>query len=109
MKYSKIYNTDQVLKEEINHLLTHEPRDESEMFSDKDHLSISVRYSDGKVVVVEVCGCAGYRKNECNLPWTQGILYSKEGYELSVTEPCDEFFGEWQFYYLDNLYVLNVS
>ncbi len=108
MKYSKVYNADRTLREEINHLLTHEPRSESEMFNENDHLSISVRYLDGKVVVIEVCGCVDYKENESNIPWTQGILYSKEGYELTVTEPRDEFFGEWNFVYDDNIYILNV-
>ena len=44
-----------------------------------------------------------------NLPWTQGILYDNYGREIQVSEPSDDYFGEWIFSIKKDSYIIFVG
>ena len=41
--------------------------------------------------------------------WTEAVMFDKDGKELAVTEPSDDFFGEWYLEDNENTYIIEVN
>lgn len=50
--------------------------------------------------------CCGTQEGEA---WTEAVLFTKEGIGVAVSEPSDDFFGEWELYYKDDIYHVDVT
>ena len=61
-----------------------------------------VHFSDKHFMVVQVIASEDPYKEPC---WTQGVLFNEQGRECGMTEPGEEFLGEYR---VDN-YCVNVE
>ena len=70
---------------------------------------VTAIFPDDRFVDVMLCDVQ-YEEGEGNLPWTQAVLYEKNGVKICNTEPGKEFFGEWKLQAKDGKeYVVNVK
>ena len=95
----------------INKILTTEPQNESECFGENESFSKNFVFENDIRLYVDICGVQYEESddNTCsNLPYTQATLNDKNGNELAFTEPSEDFFGEWEFEYNNDTYVVNV-
>lgn len=94
MKYeAKIFLTKDET-EYVNKVLSTSPTCASDCFGEDETYTHSVTFPDGCFVCVDICGVR-YEEDSDNLPWTQAVLYNKDGCEITYTEPEGDFFGEW--------------
>jgi len=95
----------------INHLLSHEPANESECMGEDETIKYTVKFLDENKIPFEIdikiCGVQ-FEEGNSNLPWTEAILY-KKGKQVAYTDPSDEFFGEWIIEYNGDDYVVMVE
>lgn len=78
----------------INRKLTYEPHNISECFGENDRISYQINFENGYFICIELCGVK-YEEGGSNLPWSQAVLYDKDGREVSRTEPEDRIVGTW--------------
>lgn len=72
-------------------------------FCRNETITKTAEFSDGTEVDIKVAICEGKAK-----PYTEGILFDKNGAQLSFTEPEENFLGEWKFPFNNNIYIANV-
>lgn len=92
----------------IEKIINEEPADESECFKEDETRSFKAQFSDGHFADVKVCGVQ-YREGESNMAWTEAVLFDKNGSQVSCSEPSDTFFGEWELYDGDRVYIVEVK
>ena len=88
-------------------LLNTTPSCKEECFGENDKLTASKTFSDGKTMIIELCGLP-YEPEDENIPWAQAILTDSSN-TLVVSEPDCEFFKTWTLQYEDILYELDVT
>lgn len=107
MKYISRIKVSQDDAEKINRYLTVEPENEEDCLSENEKIAHCVHFENGFEMDIECCG-GQYQEGECNTAWTQACLYDPDGRPCGFTEPCNEFFGEWEIEYNGNHYVAAV-
>lgn len=107
VKYREIIITEDIASK-IKRLLETQPTCESECFGEDEKITYSARFDDGYEIDVQLCGVQYEESNTDNSPWTQAVLYDRNGSEVCFTEPNDEFFGEWVLTTDDTTYVVDV-
>ena len=65
----------------------------------------TVMFPNGAEIDVKLCGVQ-WDDYSSNKAWTEAILY--ENNSETVSEPEDDFFGEWWFYADNDTYLVNV-
>jgi len=66
----------------------------------------TVTFDDGRRVVIQVVASTQPEEESC---WTQGVLFGPEGTELAVTEPGEDFLGEYCLFYEGDEYEVVVE
>ena len=92
----------------INKHLTVEPTCEEECLGGDIAITHTAKFDDGIEIDIKCCGVQYEEGNESNLAWSEAVLF-KNGYELSCTEPCDEYLGEWVFVHNNHAYCVCVK
>ena len=93
----------------IHKYLTVEPTCEKECLGEDETISNEVVFPDGIRMAIDVCGVQ-YRENEpTNTAWTQAVLFSKEGSELTCTDVCEDYLGTWELEYEGRTYSVTVK
>ena len=108
MEYRTRITIPETTKNFLNHILNHPPLSESDCFSEDETLSYTATFPNGYEADIQCCGVQ-YWEGELNLPWTQGILYDNYGREIQVSEPSDDYFGEWNFSVKKDSYIVFVG
>ena len=90
----------------IDYLLTHEPQTEEECFNEYLCVTNSCTFDNGIEMDIKMCGVR-FEEGSSNLPWTEAVLF-KNGSEVNYTEVCDEYFGEWELFYNEDIYKCTV-
>lgn len=70
--------------------------------------TFSVQFDNGYCMDIKVCGVQYDETNDCNLAWTEGILFNPKGGEEWCTEPSEEFLGKWELETDTDTYVVNI-
>lgn len=63
-------------------------------------------FPDGCRMAIQVCSCHDTAKDPC---WTQGVLFTEDGFEVGCTDVGDSFLGEYIVYYNHNEYQVMVE
>lgn len=74
----------------------------TDMMGEDDTYSETVDFGDGIEVDIKICGA----DNET--PWTEAVMFC-DGCEVSCSDAEDDIYGEWDFNYCDNEYVVIVE
>lgn len=106
MKYEKVLVISDNEAEQINKFLHVEPKDSSECLGEDDTFTRTAVFENGIEMDVKCCG-SQYQEGESNLAWTEAVLF-KNGWEVSFSEPEEEYLGEWSLDYEGNDYVVKV-
>lgn len=85
----------------INAFLTADSEDEYQ--GEDNVISVTAKFDDGMEMDIKCCGC----DDECS--WTEAVLFDKDGYELTCTEPADDLLGPWEIEYNGIIYRVNVE
>lgn len=67
-----------------------------------DTIVNTVEFDNGIEIDVKLCGC------DDDYPWTEAVLF-KDGMEVCFTDPHDLYFGEWDFQYRGDEYVVFIE
>jgi hypothetical protein len=97
MKFTKNIIVERKLANEINRLLAE--RDES--FGEDFAITKTAVFDNGFEMDIKCCGCCD------DVAWTEAVLFHN-GSEVCCTEPCDEFFGEWECTNGDDTFITHV-
>ena len=93
----------------IHKYLTVEPTCEEECLGEDETISREVVFPDGVRMSIDVCGVQ-YREGEpTNTAWTQAVLFSKEGSQLTHTDVCEDYLGTWELEYGGRIYSVTVK
>ena len=103
MVFKKILTVPKDQTDYIERLLTVEPKSREDCFGEDSVISVTAVFEDGIEMDIKVCGVQ-FEEGESNLPWTEAVLF-KNGCECGCPDPCDEFFGEWEFTNDVNTYI----
>lgn len=90
----------------INAFLELEPENEEMSLHEDETITATAVFENGFKADVKCCGVQ-YREGESNLAWTEAVLFNERSGEVSCTEPGDSFFGRWELYNGDDLYIVN--
>ena len=93
--------------EEINHILTVEPKNADECFGEDLAITNTAHFDNGIEIDIKCCGVQYDELNESNVGWTEAVIF-KNGSEVMCSEPSDEYFGEWYLEYHEDEYIVNV-
>ena len=97
MKYEKKLFISKKRADHINWLLN-----TTNGMGEDDTISDTAKFDNGIEIDVKLCGA-----ND-DYPWTEAVLF-KNGCEVCCTEVCEDFFGEWEFEYNGDQYVVYVE
>lgn len=103
MKYTKTLKISKKEDELIRKYLTRIPKNESECFGENDSFTRTVKFDDGMEMDIKLCGVE-FLDDSSNLPYTEAVLF-KNGSEVSCSDACDNFTGEWELENGKNTYV----
>lgn len=92
----------------LESLLSEEPKTKEECLSEDDTISKTVTFENGKIMDIKCCGVQ-FHEGESNLPWTEAVLFSRNGSEICCTEISDSFLGEWICETKDAVYIALVK
>ena len=107
MTYEKTIKISKNAAEKIRKYLTEEPANESECLSEDEIISETANFGNGIEMDIKCCGVQ-FQEGENNTAWSEAVLFDN-GSEVSCTEPCDEFIGDWELEYKDNKYIAHVE
>ena len=63
-------------------------------WGEDDTVSITVQFPEGYEMDIKCCGVQ-YEEGGNNVAWTEAVLF-KDGCEVAVSEPSEDFWGEWE-------------
>ena len=90
-------------------LLSTAPRDRSEAFGEDSTITNTVKFSDGKLADIKICGVQfDEDEPENSRPYAEAVLFNENGCELACTDVDEEYDGEWIIPYGDDEYVVTV-
>lgn len=90
--------------EKIEDLLHHQPLTEDDCMGEDETITYTAKFKNGLEMDIKLCGVQFDEFAEDNTPWTEAVLFDKNGSELTFAEPGDEFFGCWEIEYDGILY-----
>jgi hypothetical protein len=82
----------------VDTYLSYSKGDNDEVLFDKEY-----KFDNGNRLALRIINSRG------ETPWTEGILFSPEGFELALTDCSDSIFGEYVFFVKDDKYVAIVE
>ena len=94
MKYEQVIKISKEEAGQINKYLTEEPTCADECLGEDITITNTATFENGIEIDIKCCGVQYDEHNESNTAYTEAILF-EEGYEVSYTEPSDEYLGEW--------------
>ena len=98
MTYTEILKVPQDELKEIRQLLE-TGENFNGKFTEDDTITYSVVFHlNGYTADIKVCGA-----NE-DLPWTEMVLFDKNGSECTCTDVSEDFEGEWELEYNGDIY-----
>lgn len=97
MIYTRDIIVDSKLADKINYLLT----EGDEEFGEDSVITKTAIFNNGFEMDIKCCGCHD------DVAWTEAVLL-RNGSEVCCTEPCDEFFGEWECTNDEDTYTVRV-
>lgn len=101
MEYREILEIDKSISKQIHHLLNDEPKTEAECFGENETISNTVTFKNGWQMDIKCCGVK-FEEDSVNTAWTEAILYDDKKQQKGITEPFDEYLGEWAIGDYDN-------
>lgn len=107
MRYKKKLYIRPALAKRINRYLFEEPKDEKHCLGEDDTIVHTAIFDNGIEIDIKCCGVQ-YQEGECNLAWTEAVLF-ENGHEVCCSEPCDDYFDEWLFEYKGDEYSVYVT
>lgn len=93
----------------LKRILSKEPTCEEECFGEDSTFSVTIPFPNGFEIDIKCCGVQYEEDNDTNLPWTEAVLFNKDGGQCCFTEPSDDFFGEWELEYDNVRYIVFVE
>lgn len=96
MKYNKQIKLTEREKEAVNYYL------QNTFYSYETLYTKTIVFDNGYFMDIMICA------NCDDTPYTQGVLYNKDGQQLSFTDTDDNFPGEWILYADNNTYIVNI-
>ena len=116
MKYDSYITLSHDSTKYINHLLTTEPKNEEECFGEDETYIETAHFDNGMEADIKICGVQfeDYTKEDLesgctNTPWTEAVLFNELGGEVAHSEPESEFFGDWEFEFNGDNYIVHVN
>lgn len=91
----------------IRRYLRREPQSEAECMGEDTIITHTAVFDDGFEVDVKCCGVQ-YQEGVSNRPWTEAVLFH-HGYEITFTEPEEDYFGTWTLWHGNDAYVVTVA
>lgn len=74
-----------------------------EEYQDEDNtITYTAKFPDGKEMDIKCCGC------QVDPSWTEAVLFDSQGYQLTYTEPSEEYSGRWELEYGGIKYVVDI-
>ena len=78
-------------------------KDSNGAWTEDDIKVYTVEFDNGYFADIKVCGA------DEDLPWTEMVLFNKNGGECCCTDCSDEFDGEWELEYNGDVYRILVT
>ena len=103
MKFSETLYVETFISQEMERICQ---QPDSSIKKDGVEFDEEVEFQDGRRMVIQVCSTTNPSKESC---WTQGVLFSKDGYELACTDVGESFLGEYHIYYDECEYIVTVE
>ena len=69
-----------------------------EILGEDNTITTTVKFDNGFEMDVKCCG------SQDGTAWTEAVLFDENGHEATMTDPSDEFFGEWIIEYEPDTY-----
>lgn len=69
-----------------------------ELLGENDTFTTTVKFDNDFEIDVKCCG------SQDGSVWTEAVLYDNDGHEAVMSEPSDEFFGEWVIEFEHDVY-----
>lgn len=82
--------------EYLDYILNTEPSCDEECFGEDSTFRVTIPFPNGVEMDIKCCGVQFEEDGISNLPWTEAVLF-QNGAECECTEPCEDFFDEWEF------------
>lgn len=108
MRYEKTITINKNIANVINHYLNDEPKCASDCLSEDETIVFTAEFDNHIEVDIKCCGVQYHEDEATNTAWCEGVLFDN-GCERCCEYGEDIFFGEWQFEYNDNEYIVNVT
>lgn len=67
-----------------------------------DTISNTIKFGNGIEMDIKICGA------DDDAPWTEAVLFDHDQ-EVTVSEPSEEYFGDWELAYGNNLYIGTIN
>lgn len=90
----------------INKYLREEPKSESECLGEDETVSVTAKFNNGIEMDIKCCGVQ-FEEGGSNTAWTEAVLF-RNGSQISCTDVCDTFEGEWELEDGDDVYCVNI-
>ena len=94
--------------EYISAFLETEPESEEMSLHKDEMIAVTAVFKNGFRADIR-CRGVRYRKGKSNLAWTEAVLFNEHGKEVSRTKPQGRFFGRWELYDGNDLYIVNAE
>ena len=108
MRYEKTITINKAAADMIIRYLTIEPTCAEDCLGEDETIVYTAVFDNGIEVDVKCCGVQYGEDEETNVAWCDAVMF-KNGYEVGCSEVEDDFFGEWEFEYDGNEYVVMVE
>lgn len=97
--YKETITVSHAVAEKIQKYLDVEPENEEECLGEDDKFDYEVTFPNGNRMAVQVCGVQYKDDGSSNTAWSQAVLWDEKGHELTFTDVCYDFLGEWELEY----------
>ena len=91
------------IADKITDLLAEQPNSEDDCITET--ITYTAKIDNTYEVDIKLCG-VDYIDGDDNRPYTEAVLF-KNNVQVCYTEPCDEFFGEWELEADDTIFIVN--
>lgn len=107
MRYEKTIAISKAAADMIISYLTVEPKCADECLSENETIVYTAVFDNGIEVDIKCCGVQ-YHEEDTNTAWCEAVMF-ENGHEVYCEYGEDDFFGEWEFEYNNDEYVVIVK